>query len=194
MRKGAMLNLPNSLTVFRIFLVPILVVILLTKPEGKELWGLAVFLLAAFTDFLDGYIARRRGEVTTLGKLLDPVADKLLVSAALISLVEEGLAPAWMVVIIIGREFAVMGLRSIASSQRITISASFWGKYKMASQVVAISIIIFGDHPWGPSAAIGTKVLILGKVALWVVMILAVLSAVDYFMKFSRVYSARDEA
>jgi len=188
-----MLNLPNSLTLLRIFMVPILVVILLTKFEGKELWGVSVFLVAAFTDFLDGYLARKRGEVTNLGKLLDPIADKLLVSAAFISLVEEGLAPAWMVVIIIGREFAVMGLRSVASTQQITIAASVWGKYKMASQVIAITLMIFGDHPWGPAAAIGTKVKTLGWWSLWVVVVLAVLSAADYFMKFSRVFTTREE-
>ena len=135
-----MVNLPNSLTLFRIFLVPILVVILLTKFEGKELWGVAVFLVAALTDVLDGWIARRRGQVTHLGMLLDPLADKLLVSAAFISLVEEHIAPAWMVVIIIGREFAVMGLRSVASTQQIVIAASMWGKGKMLSQVIAISL------------------------------------------------------
>jgi len=189
-----MLNLPNSLTLLRIFLVPILVAILLTRFEGKELWGVSVFLVAAFTDFLDGYLARKRGEVTNLGKLLDPVADKLLVSSAFISLVEEGLAPAWMVVIIIGREFAVMGLRSVASTQQITIPASVWGKYKMASQVVAISLLIFGDHPWGPSAVIGTKVATLGWYVLCLVVILAVLSAVDYFIKFSRVFFSKEGA
>ena len=129
------MNLPNSLTLLRIFLVPILVVILLTKFEGKELWGVAVFLVAAFTDFLDGYLARKRGEVTNLGKLLDPIADKLLVSAAFISLVEEGLAPAWMVVIIIGREFAVMGLRSVAANQRITIAASVWASTRWRARL-----------------------------------------------------------
>lgn len=181
-----MLNLPNSLTLLRIFLVPILVAILLTRFEGKELWGVSVFLFAALTDFFDGYLARKRGQVTALGQLLDPVADKLLVSAAFISLVEEQLAPAWMVVIILGREFAVMGLRSVASNQQITIPASVWGKYKMASQVLAITLLIFGDHPYGPSAAIGTKVKILGWWALSVVVVLATLSAVDYFVKFSR--------
>ena len=190
-----MLNLPNSLTLLRIFLVPILVVILLTKFEGKELWGVAVFLTAALTDFLDGYLARKRRQVTTLGQLLDPVADKLLVSAAFISLVElrlangESVAPAWMVVIIIGREFAVMGLRGVASSQMITIPASIWGKYKMASQVIAISLLIFAEHPWGPYAVVGTQARTLGLAALWVVVALAVLSGVDYFMKFSRVFT-----
>ena len=193
MNKGRMVNLPNSLTLLRIFLIPILVVILLTKFEGKELWGVAVFLLAALTDFLDGYLARKRGEVTTLGKLLDPVADKLLVSAAFISLVEMKQAPAWIVVIIIGREFAVMGLRSIAVTQHITIPASIWGKYKMGSQVVTIVLLIFGDHEWGPAAAIGTRSDILGWWALRFVVVVAVLSAIDYFLKFSRVFMTREE-
>lgn len=193
-RRGAVLNLPNSLSLLRIFLVPILVVILLTRFEGKELWGVAVFLLAALTDFLDGYVARRHGQVTTLGQMLDPVADKLLVSAAFISLVQEGLAPAEMVVIIIGREFAVMGLRSVAAARQMIIPASIWGKYKMISQVAAIVLLIFADHPWGPSAMIGSKVRIIGWWALWVVVVLAVLSAIDYFLKFSRVYTQSDEA
>ncbi len=188
-----MVNLPNSLTLFRIFLVPILVVILLTKFEGKELWGVAVFLVAALTDVLDGWIARKRGQVTHLGMLLDPLADKFLVSAAFISLVEEHIAPAWMVVNIIGREFAVMGLRSVASTQQIVIAASVWGKGKMLSQVIAISLLIFGDHPWNPatwvSAYIG-GVRTLGLMMLWVVVTLAVLSALDYFVKFARVFTA----
>lgn len=187
-----MLNLPNSLTLFRIFLVPILVVILLTKFEEKELWGVGVFLVAALTDFLDGYLARKRGEVTNLGILLDPIADKLLVSAAFISLVEMKVAPAWMVVVILGREFAVMGLRSVASSQKITIPASVWGKYKMVSQIVAISLLILGSHPWGPAGVLGQDwVDVLGTVALLVVVAVAILSAVDYFIKFARVFQPR---
>ena len=108
------INLPNALTLLRIFLVPFLVVVLLTKFEGREIVALAIFLTATATDFLDGWLARRRGEITTLGTLLDPIADKLLISAAFISLVEVGLAPAWMVVVVVGREFAVTGLRTIA--------------------------------------------------------------------------------
>ena len=189
-----MVNLPNSLTLFRIFLVPILVVILLTKFEGKELWGVAVFLIAALTDVLDGWIARKRGQVTHLGMLLDPLADKLLVSAAFISLVEEHIAPAWMVVIIIGREFAVMGLRSVASTQQIVIAASMWGKGKMLSQVIAISLLIFGDHPWNPATWVSDYiggVRTLGLMMLWVVVTLAILSALDYFVKFARVFTAQ---
>jgi CDP-diacylglycerol---glycerol-3-phosphate 3-phosphatidyltransferase len=173
-------NLPNALTLLRIFLVPFLVVVLLTKFEGREYAGLAIFLVAAITDFLDGYIARKRNQLTRLGALLDPIADKLLMSAAFISLVEidPTHVPAWMVVIIIGREFAVSGLRSIAAQQGVTISASPLGKGKMVSQVVAISLLILG-HELG-------EFRLSGMVALWVVMLLALLSAVDYFNKFAR--------
>lgn len=171
-------NLPNALTLFRIFLVPFLVVVLLTKFTGREYAGLAIFLVAAVTDFFDGYIARKRNQMTRLGALLDPVADKLLMSAAFISLVELQYAKAWMVCIIIGREFAVTGLRSIAAQQGVVIEASGLGKGKMISQVIAISLLILG-HELG-------KFMIIGNIALWIVMIFALVSAVDYFMKFAR--------
>jgi len=169
-------NLPNSLTLFRIFLVPVLVVVLLTK--FSDWVGLTIFLIAAITDYLDGYFARRMNKTTRLGTLLDPIADKLLMSAAFISLVELGLARAWMVVIIIGREFAVSGLRSIAAQNGITIAASPLGKTKTFTQVIAISLLIIADE-------IGefrfTSVL-----ALWLVMAFALVSGVDYFIKFAR--------
>jgi CDP-diacylglycerol--glycerol-3-phosphate 3-phosphatidyltransferase len=173
-------NLPNSLTLFRIFLVPFLVVVLLTKFSGREFVGLTIFLVAAITDFFDGWIARRTGKVTRLGALLDPIADKLLMSAAFISLVEmdPNHVPAWMVVIIIGREFAVSGLRSIAAQQGVTISASSLGKGKMVSQVVAISLLILG-YELGAFRRTGTF-------ALWAVMLFALASGVDYFVKFAR--------
>jgi CDP-diacylglycerol---glycerol-3-phosphate 3-phosphatidyltransferase len=171
-------NLPNALTLFRIFLVPILVVVLLTKFEGREYVGLAIFLVAAITDFLDGWLARRYNEVTRLGMLLDPIADKLLVSCAFISLVELKLAPAWMVAVIIGREFAVSGLRSIAAQQGVTIPASPLGKGKMVTQVIAISLLILG-HELG-------DFLYVAEIALWAVVIFAIGSAVDYFVKFWR--------
>jgi CDP-diacylglycerol--glycerol-3-phosphate 3-phosphatidyltransferase len=141
-------NLPNSLTLSRIFVVPLLVVVLLTPFSEnwlglpRHIFGAAIFIAAAITDYLDGHIARRRDQVSRLGKLLDPIADKLLISAALISLVENRLAPAWAVVIIIGREFAVSGLRSIAATEGVIISASRMGKFKMAAQVVAVSLLI----------------------------------------------------
>jgi CDP-diacylglycerol--glycerol-3-phosphate 3-phosphatidyltransferase len=128
----------------RIFAVPLLVVLLLTK-DHMIVAGF-IFLAASLTDLLDGYLARKRGQITTLGVLLDPVADKLLISAAFISLVQLQIVPAWMVVIIIGREFAVSGLRSIASTQGFAISASELGKIKMVAQVAAITFLILGHE------------------------------------------------
>ncbi len=181
-----MINLPTWITIIRIFLTPVLVVVLMSRTTGLEHFGLswqmigvAVFLLASLTDWLDGWLARRRDEVTTLGSLLDPIADKLLTSAAFISLVQIGVVSAWMVWIIIGREFAVDGLRMIASSQGITISASVWGKYKTVSQMVAIVLLICGHEYLG-------KWDLAGDVAVLVVVVLAILSAADYFGKFSR--------
>ena len=164
-------NLPNALTFFRLFLVPFLVVVLLTKFEGKEYVGLAIFLLAAVTDMLDGYFAGRFNRITRLGILLDPIADKLLISAALISLVEldSRLVPAWMVVVIIGREFAVSGLRSIAAQRGVTIPASPLGKGKTVSQVIAVALLILGQelHPYHA----------VGRFALWGVVAFALASA-----------------
>jgi CDP-diacylglycerol--glycerol-3-phosphate 3-phosphatidyltransferase len=183
-------NLPNSLTLVRMFLVPLLVVVLLTEFEGrrilgvsKELLGAAIFALASLTDWLDGYLARRRRQVTWLGQVLDPIADKLLTSAAFISLVQLNLAPAWMVALIIGREFAITALRSMAYNKGVTIPASPLGKIKMASQVTAILLLILG---WGPMPALAP----LGYVALWVVMVAAVVSAVDYYRRFVVLTSA----
>lgn len=172
-------NLPNGLTLSRIFLVPLLVVVLLTRAERWEFFGGVIFGVAALTDWLDGFLARRRRQVTTLGMLLDPVADKLLVSAAFISLVQMQLAPAWMVVIIVGREFAVTGLRSIAIAQGLAIPASRLGKLKMATQVVAILLLILGKTFLGPYH-------VLGKTALWVAVVLTLASGVDYYLKFYR--------
>lgn len=141
------MNLPNSLTLLRIFIVPLLVVVLLTPFSEsfgvpRHIFGVALFLGAALTDYLDGHIARSRDQVTRLGQLLDPIADKLLISAALISLVENQLAPAWAVVIIIGREFAVTGLRSIAATDGVVIAASRMGKFKMLVQVFTVALLI----------------------------------------------------
>jgi CDP-diacylglycerol---glycerol-3-phosphate 3-phosphatidyltransferase len=186
------MNLPNALTLGRIFLVPLLVVVLLTKFEGrlilgvpKEFVGAAIFGLASITDWLDGYLARRRQQVTTLGQLMDPLADKLLVTAALVSLVQMELAPAWMVAVILGREFAVTVFRSIAHARGVVIAASPLGKFKMASQVVAILLLILGhDHL--------RQFFFLGKIALWVAVITSVGSALDYYRRFNHVLNARD--
>jgi CDP-diacylglycerol---glycerol-3-phosphate 3-phosphatidyltransferase len=185
------MNLPNTLTLVRMFLVPLLVVVLLTEFEGhlifgmpRELVGAGIFGLASVTDWLDGYLARRRRQVTWLGQVLDPLADKLLTSAAFISLVQLDLAPAWMVALIIGREFAITGLRSVAYTKGITMPASPLGKIKMASQVTAILLLILGWRPLPWLAPIG-------YVALWVVMITAVASAVDYYRRFQVLLNAR---
>jgi len=185
------MNLPNSLTLVRMFLVPLLVAVLLTEFEGrriaglqKELVGAAIFGIASLTDWLDGYLARRRRQVTWLGQILDPIADKLLTSAAFISLVQLGLAPAWMVAVIIGREFAITALRSLAYSKGVTMPASRLGKIKMASQVTAILLLILG---WGPMPWLAP----MGIGALWVVMIAALVSAVDYYRRFQRLTTAK---
>lgn len=189
------MNLPNSLTVTRIFLVPLLVVVLLTKFEGrqilgvpKEIVGAAIFGLASLTDWLDGYLARRRKQVTALGQVIDPLADKLLISAALISLVQLDLAAAWMVALIIGRELAVTGLRSLAYARGLAIPASPLGKIKMIAEVVAILALILSQV-----GAVGERneLYVLGQVALWVVVVAAFVSAADYFRRFNMVLSPR---
>jgi len=172
------MNLPVALTLLRIFIVPLLVALLLTKGKNMDLWAVAVFLVAAGTDLLDGYLARKRSQVTTLGILLDPIADKLLISSAFIALVELHMVPAWMVVIIIGREFAVSGLREISSAEGFALEASELGKTKMVMQVIAVVVIVLGQrysilHLWG-------------RILLWLVLLFALASAVQYFRNFWR--------
>src|SRR5580700_3833867 len=179
------MNLPNSLTILRIFFIPLLVVVLLTRqpnftpwglPMNFAVWGVLILLAAAATDWADGYYARSREQITTLGILLDPIADKLLISAAFISLVQMQLVPAWMVVIIIGRELTVQGLRNIASAEGFTIPASALGKTKMVLQVMAVCAVIL--------AAKHTIIRPLGVILLWLVVGSAVVSAFQYFQKF----------
>jgi CDP-diacylglycerol--glycerol-3-phosphate 3-phosphatidyltransferase len=182
------MNLPNTLTILRIFFVPFLVAVLVEQNLRIEWRGavvvtnaflaLAIFLSAAATDLLDGYLARRWKQITTVGTLLDPIADKLLISAALISLVQIRRVPAWMVVLIIGREFAVSGLRSIAAAEGYTIQASDLGKTKMITQVAAISMILLSIR-W--EALNGFAML-----WMWGVVIFGIASAVQYFRKFWR--------
>ena len=179
------MNLPNSLTVLRIFFVPLLIVVLLTRspnvdlwgfPMRFEFWGVLILLVAAATDWADGYVARRQAQITTLGILLDPIADKLLITAAFIALVDMHLVPAWMVVIIIGREFTILGLRNIASAEGFTIAASTLGKTKMVLQVCAAAVLIAGArHP---------SLKELGLLLVWLVVISALVSAGQYFYCF----------
>jgi CDP-diacylglycerol--glycerol-3-phosphate 3-phosphatidyltransferase len=172
------MNLPISLTLLRIFFVPLLVVLLLTKGRNMDLWAVGVFLVAAVTDLLDGYFARKRGQITTLGILLDPIADKLLTSAAFISLVWLRYVPAWMVVIIVGREFAVSGLRAIASAEGFVLEASDLAKTKMVLQVSAITVIVLERH------YATLERFHVGVVLLWLVLLFALASAVQYFWSF----------
>jgi CDP-diacylglycerol--glycerol-3-phosphate 3-phosphatidyltransferase len=179
------MNIPNALTILRIFFVPLLVAALVQETAVYYVGGvrltndwlsLAIFLVAAGTDLLDGYLARRWKQVTTIGTLLDPIADKLLISAALISLVQIHVLPGWMAVLIIGREFAVSGLRSIAAAEGYTIKASDLGKTKMFSQVVAISVMLPSvRHPALRPA---------GMALMWGVVFFSLVSAVSYFAKF----------
>ncbi|HBL32184.1 MAG TPA: CDP-diacylglycerol--glycerol-3-phosphate 3-phosphatidyltransferase [Acidobacteria bacterium] len=181
-----MLNLPNLLSIFRILLVPPLVVVLLTKFEDKEWWGLALFLLAALMDFLDGYLARRRKQVTRLGTLLDPAADKILISAAFISLVEQNphVVPSWMVVVIIAREFAVGSLRSFAAAETLVIPAGLSGKVKTTVQIVSISLIII--HNKLAELQHLAPFQHLAPLSLWVAMLITVYSGIEYFVRFGR--------
>jgi CDP-diacylglycerol--glycerol-3-phosphate 3-phosphatidyltransferase len=183
--KGS-LNLPNAITVFRIFLVPVLVVVILTKFEGRQALGIGIFLLAALSDWLDGWIARRRKQVTPLGKLLDPMADKLLIAGAFISLVEERVAPAWMVVVIIGREFAVTGLRAIAAERGVAIAASFWGKAKMGVQVACVIGLLLSTPLADAVDPIDHAISVGAQVLLWVTVAVTVVSGFDYFRTFRR--------
>jgi len=181
------MNLPNLLTLLRIFFVPLLVAALVqdrmdftlgATHVSHDLLALGIFLVASATDLLDGYLARRWKQVTTVGTLLDPIADKLLISAALIALVQVQVVAAWIVILIVGREFAVSGLRSIAAAAGYTIRASELGKTKMVSQVIVVSLFLLGMH-W--------KVLAPWAMAwMWLVVAFAMISAADYFLKFWR--------
>lgn len=172
MKEKKLFNLPTKLTLIRVAIVPVLVVVLLTK--FSDWLAVVIFLAAAITDFADGYLARSRKQVTVLGKLMDPIADKLLIAGSLISLVEIGHAPAWLVVIIVGREFAVNGLRAVAASQNVIIPAGPLGKAKMVAQVIAVPLLILNVHAFGNN---------IGYLVLWLTMLLTVWSGVDYFIK-----------
>jgi len=181
-----MLNLPNLLSIFRILLVPPLVGVLLTGFHDKEWWGLGLFLLAALMDFLDGYLARRRQQVTRLGTLLDPAADKILISAAFISLVSLKLAPAWMVVVIVAREFAVTSLRSFAAAENLVIPAILSGKLKTAVQIICVALLIIYNQ-------LG-EFKHLAPISLWAALAISAYSGIEYFVRFGRVILRRQDA
>ncbi len=165
------MNLPNKLTVFRVILVIPFVALMLS---GYDLWAVAVFIIASLTDLLDGKIARKYNLITDFGKFMDPLADKLLVCAAMICLVEMGRLPAWMVIVIISREFIISGFRLVASDNGVVIAASYWGKFKTTFQMLMIIVLILN---------LGGIFDTIGLVLTWVALILTVVSLVDYLVK-----------
>ncbi|MCX4323733.1 MAG: CDP-diacylglycerol--glycerol-3-phosphate 3-phosphatidyltransferase [Lachnospiraceae bacterium] len=168
------MNLPNKLTIFRVILIPFFVVLLLFDITAFDKWiALAIFIIASLTDFLDGHIARKYNLVTNFGKFMDPLADKLLVCSAMICLVELARIPAWVVIIIIAREFIISGFRLVASDNGVVIAASYWGKFKTVFQMIMICLMI-ADLP---SLALVTQIV------MWVALVLTVVSLVDYLIK-----------
>ena len=168
------MNLPNKLTVFRVILIPFFVVLLLFDITAYDEWiALAIFIIASLTDFLDGHIARKYNLVTNFGKFMDPLADKLLVCSALICLVELSRIPAWIVILIIAREFIISGFRLIASDNGVVIAASYWGKFKTTFQIVMICLMIANLEP----------LYLVTQVVMWAALLLTVVSLVDYLIK-----------
>ena len=188
------MNLPNSLTLTRICLAPLLVVVLLTNFEGRNIFGVPheivgalIFAVASVTDWLDGYLARRRKQITAFGQVIDPSADKLLTCAALISLVRMEYASALLVTLIIGREFAVTALRQFAYARGVAMPASRLGKIKMVAQVIAILALILAHGRDGARRPL----YLIGQAGLWVVVLTALVSAVDYFRRFNDILAPR---
>jgi CDP-diacylglycerol--glycerol-3-phosphate 3-phosphatidyltransferase len=173
------MNVPLALTSLRILSIPIVVIVLMVDFKGQEFTAFAIFLLATLTDMLDGVWARKKKQVTVLGQLLDPTADKLLVASVLVCLVGRGSVPAWMAVIIIGREIAVTGFRAMASSKGINIPASPLGKIKMNLETVTICILLLGEKNLGSLYA-------LSRIGLWLTIAAALISAAQYYGKFGR--------
>lgn len=169
------MNLPNKLTTARVIMIPFFVVCMLLPVEGNTLkWAaLAIFIIASLTDLLDGYIARKNNLVTNFGKFMDPLADKLLVCSALICLVALDRIPAWVVIVIIAREFIISGFRLIASDNGVVIAASYWGKFKTTFQMVMICLMI----------ADIAQIALLTQIVMWVAVVLTVVSLVDYLVK-----------
>ena len=187
-----LVNLPNSITLTRIFSIPVLVWVLTSNHFNssngeRELIASFVFIAASITDAIDGYLARKREQVTTMGMLLDPVADKLLIAAAFITLVQfnPSIVPAWMAVVVIGREFLVSGLRSIAASEGFTIQASDLGKMKMLVQIISVVAVII-EHHWSYLDLYLFRLPLrpVAIISIWVMVALSLISAADYFIAF----------
>jgi CDP-diacylglycerol---glycerol-3-phosphate 3-phosphatidyltransferase len=184
-------HLPNILTLLRIFLIPPMVVILFSPSRSAGFIACILFAVASVTDWLDGYLARRMGIVTMLGKFLDPIADKLMVMAALIMILPFGRVPAWMVLVILGREIIITGLRGIASSEGIIIAASRLGKYKTIFQIVAIlGLLLHYDYYWFfgiENPYLYANMHNVGIFFLWIATIITIWSGIDYLVRFLKV-------
>lgn len=180
------MNIANKITLFRVFLVPVFMIVLYSDLEYSQTIAGLIFIFASLTDTLDGYLARSRNLVTNFGKFVDPLADKILVSAALISLVEIGKIPAWIVVVIIAREFTITGFRILAASDGITIAASPLGKFKTITQLLAIILVLFNNFPFQASN------IALDKIMVYLALIFTVLSGVDYIYKNKEVLNMKD--
>lgn len=174
------MNLPNKLTILRVIMIPFFVVLLLWEGGANQTCRYAadvVFILASLTDLLDGKIARKYNLVTNFGKFMDPLADKLLVCSALICLIELGQVPAWMIIVIISREFIISGFRLVASDNGVVIAASYWGKFKTVFQMLAV-ILLVANIP---------ALSLVSNICLWIALILTVISLVDYIAKNHKV-------
>lgn len=179
---GYIMNLPNKITMFRIFLIPVFLVLLLVPGiQGGKYFAAVIFVVACLTDALDGYIARKNNLVSNFGKFMDPLADKLLVSAALICFVELGLVPAWIIIVIISREFVISGFRLIASDNGIVIAASYWGKLKTTAQMIMCILLIINFD---------TQIFnILEQCSIYISLVLTIVSLADYIFKNKKVLS-----
>ncbi len=179
------MNTPNKLTLLRVIMVPFFVLFMLTDlgGAGNKWIALVLFVVASLTDMLDGYLARRDNLVTNFGKFMDPLADKLLVTSALICFVELGNLPAWIVIIIIAREFIISGFRLIAADNGVVIAANYWGKFKTVSQMIMIILLI---------ADLGGVFTILEQIFIWLALFLTVISLVDYIWKNKQVLSMQE--
>lgn len=176
------MNLPNKLTIFRVILIPFFLVALMVPgiPAGKWI-AVAIFIIASLTDFFDGRIARKQNLVTDFGKFMDPLADKLLVCSAMIALIELQRIPAWVVIVIIAREFVISGFRLIASDNGIVIAASYWGKFKTTFQMLMVILLIVNLSENFPAAAMG--ITIAEQILIYVSLLLTIISLIDYLVK-----------
>lgn len=176
------MNLPNKLTTLRMILVPVFIVAYLM---GYNYVSAAIFIVASLTDFLDGHIARKRNLITNFGKIMDPLADKLLVTSAFVCMVQAGVVPAWMVIVILAREFAITGLRSVAASEGVVIAAAWSGKVKTVTQMIAVIFLLIDNWPFRlisfPFA----------EIMLWIAVIMTVYSGIEYIYKSRSLFQSR---